>query len=107
LEPVVVGSFTERRDGEYQQHQKAAGADGQRLRQWLDEIPAPPARNMEAVHEGREALIKFARPGLCLVHPEIDARIEIEQEAAQPRLPAVRVVTTGEDVTQGSLRTTE
>ena len=47
---------------------------------------------MEAIHEHREALVKLAPPGLGLIDPEVDARIEIEQEAAQPCLPARPVV---------------
>src|SRR5215510_11500374 len=47
---------------------------------------------MEAVHEDREALVELAPPGLGLIHPEVDACIEIEQEAPQPYLPLQPVV---------------
>src|SRR5437762_2708447 len=39
---------------------------------------------MEAIHEDSEALVKLAPPSLGLIHPEVDARIEIEQEVPQP-----------------------
>src|SRR5262245_61513675 len=103
LEPVVVGGLPERRNGERQHHDQTAQPERQRLRQRFDEVPASPARDMEAVHEYGEALIKLARPGLGLVHPEVDARIEIEQDAAQPGQPAVRAI--GEESAQGYLRT--
>src|SRR5207245_10828003 len=92
LSPIVGGGFTERGDRERQQEQQAAVAQREALRQWLDETPAPPARDMEAVHEHGEALVELAPPGLGLIHPEVDARIDIEQEAAQPCLPVHPVV---------------
>src|SRR5262245_9604836 len=67
LQPVVVGGFTKGGDGERQQDNQAAIAEGEAFRQRLDEIPAPPAGDMEAVHEDREALVKLAPPGLGLV----------------------------------------
>jgi hypothetical protein len=42
---------------------------------------------METVHEDGEPLIQLASPGPGLVDTEVEARIEIEQEPAQPRLP--------------------
>jgi len=78
-------------------------AKRQRLRRRLDEVPAAPARDMEAVHEYGETLIKLARPSLCLIQTEVDARIEIEKKAAQPCLPAVRVAAGVEEITQGAL----
>ncbi len=92
LEPVVVGRLAEGRDGERQQNHEAAGAERQPFRHGLHENPAPPARDMEAVHELGEALVDLARPGAGLVETEIDARIEIEEEPAKPRSPAVPVV---------------
>src|SRR5262245_5668035 len=88
LQPIVVGGFPEGGDRERQQDQQAAVAQGEALRQRFDETPAPPASDMEAVHQYGEALVKLAPPGLGLVHPEVDARIEIEQEAPQLYLPA-------------------
>ena len=60
LQPIVVRGLAEGRDREREHHHQAAGAERERLRQRLDEIPTPPARDMEAVHEYREALIKLA-----------------------------------------------
>src|SRR5499427_109623 len=59
---------------------------------------------MEAIHEYREALVKLAPPSLGLIHPEVDARIDIEQEAAQPCLPFRPVVALEEVAQRGSLR---
>ena len=47
-------------------------------------IPAPPAGDVEAVHEHGEALVELARPGPGLEQAEVEARVEIEQEAPQP-----------------------
>src|SRR6266545_2574496 len=58
---------------------------------------------MEPVHEYGEALVKLAPPGLGLIHPEVDARIEIEQEVLQPYFPATAVVIAVEQVAQGFL----
>ena len=103
LQPIIVRGFPEGGDGERQHHDQAAHAKRQRLRRRLDEVPAPPARDMEAVHEYGETLIKLARPSLCLIQTEVDARIEIEKKAAQPCLPAVRVAAGVEEITQGAL----
>ena len=46
------------------------------------EEPAPPAGDVEAVHDGGEALVKLARPLAAQEHGEVDARIEVEQHAA-------------------------
>ena len=87
LHPVVVRGLAEGRDRERQHHDQAAGAEREPLRDRLDEVPAPPAGDVEPVHEDGEALVKLAPPGLGLVEAEIDARIEIEQETAQPHPP--------------------
>src|SRR5262249_34958741 len=52
----------------------------------------PTARGGERGNEHCEGLVKLAPPGLGLVHPEVDARVEIEQEAPQPYLPAHPIV---------------
>ena len=103
LQPIVVRCFPEGGDGKRQQHQQAACSYCQRFRRWFDEVPAPPARDVEAIHEYGEALIKLARPGLGLVHPEVDARVDIEKKAAQPYLPAVPVLAAVEEISQGTL----
>jgi hypothetical protein len=46
---------------------------------------------MEAVHEGGEALIGLARHAAALEQREVDARIQIEQQAPEFRLPVERV----------------
>src|SRR5262249_17093413 len=99
--PNPAGGFPGRGGSAGPQEQNARAAQGETLRQRFDETPAPPASDMEAVHEHGEALVKLAPPGLGLVHPEVDARIEIEQEAPQPYLPAHPIVAL-DDVAQGS-----
>src|SRR5262249_26254068 len=94
---------TEGGDRERQQEQQAAVAQREALRQRFDEAPAPPASDMEAVHEHGEALVKLAPPGLGQIHTEVDERVEIEQEAQQPCLP-VQPVFALEEVAQGFLR---
>ena len=59
------------------------------MRERFDEQPAPPARNMEAIHDDGEPLIELASPGPGLIDAEVEARIEIEQDPAQPRRPTV------------------
>jgi hypothetical protein len=88
LEPVLVRGVAERRDRERQQHHEAAGAQRRPLGKDFDR-DAPPASDVEPVHEGREALVVFPRPGPGAEHRRIDARIEVEQEALKPRLPVV------------------
>ena len=61
LQPVVIGGFAERRDRQRQHQDQAAEADGGGFRQRLDEHPALPAADIEAVHEGRVALVEFAQ----------------------------------------------
>src|SRR5262249_37381706 len=92
LQPIVVGGFTEGGDRERQQDHQAAAAQGETFRQRFDETPAPPASDMEAVPQHCEALLKLGPPVLGLVHPESDARVELEQEAGQPYLPAHPIV---------------
>src|SRR5262249_15150493 len=100
FQPVVVGGFTEGGNGKRQHDHQAAHAQGEALRRRLDEIPAPPAGDMEAVHEDGEALVKLAPPGLGLVQPEVDAGIEIEQEPLQPDLPADPILAALEEIAQ-------
>ena len=81
LQPVVVGGLAERGQRQRQQHDEAAGAHGGGLRQRLDEHPAPPAADVEAVHEHGEPLPELARPAPGLEQEVVEARVEIEQEA--------------------------
>src|SRR5262249_61464588 len=66
----------------------AAGTQGRSFGEDFDR-DAPPAPDMEAVHEGGEALVIFPRPGAGAEHRRIDAGVEIEQEALESRLPVV------------------
>ena len=61
LQPVVVGGFAKRRQRQRQHQDQAAEPDGGGFRQRLDEDPALPASDIESIHEGRVALIEFAR----------------------------------------------
>ena len=61
LQPVVVGGFAKRGDRERQHQDQPAEADGGGFRQRLDEDPALPAADIEAVHEGRVALVELAQ----------------------------------------------
>ncbi len=102
LEPVVVRSFTESGDREGQHDQEARIAQGQALRDRFDEIPAPPARDMEPVHQDGESLVKLPSPRFGLVQAKVDPSVEIEQEASQPDLPADLIVALLEKVAQDS-----
>src|SRR6266542_3909553 len=104
LQPVVVRGFAESGDREREHDQQTRIAQRQALRQRLNEAPAPPARDVKAVHEDGEALIKLASPGPGLVQSEVDAGIEIEQEASQLDLPADWIPAVLKKVAQGSLR---
>lgn len=63
LQPVLVRGLAEGRYRQRQHQDQAAEPDGGRFRQRLDEDPALPTADIEAVHEGREPLIEFAYPG--------------------------------------------
>ena len=80
LQPVVVGGFAKRRDRERQHQDQPAEADGGGFRQRLDEHPALPAADIEAVHEGRVALVEFAQALGRREQRRVDARIEIQHE---------------------------
>ena len=90
LEPVVVGGLAEGRDRERQHDDEPAGAERHPLRDGLDREAAH-AGDVEAVHEGREALVGLARRAPGLEHAEVEARIEVEQQPLELRLPAGRI----------------
>src|SRR5262249_11546486 len=69
------------------------------LRERLDEHPAPPAGDVEAVHEHGEALPKLAQPAPALEQEVVEAGVEIEQEAPQPA-PPFTAVGIGEELAQ-------
>ena len=90
LQPVVVGGFAERRYRERQQQDQAGESDRRGFGQRLDENPAFPPADIEAIHEGREALVEFACAGARCEHREVDARIEVQQEMPDSPLPVGR-----------------
>ena len=88
LQPVVVGGFAERRHRERQHQDQPAEPDGGGFRQRLDEHPALPAADIEAVHEGRVPLVEFARALAGREQRRIDARVEVQQEVLDLLLPS-------------------
>ena len=91
LQPVVVGGFAKRRHRQRQHQDQAAEPDGGGFRQRFDEDPALPAADIEAVHEGREPLIEFARALAGGEQRGVDARIEIQHPVPDLLLPVVVV----------------
>ena len=89
FQPVVVGGLTKGGKGERQHENQTAGSQRRHFRQRLDEQPAAPARDMGAVHEGREALVDFTGPFAALEHGKIDPGVDIEQQPFEPRPPIV------------------
>ena len=87
LQPVVVGGFAEGGQRQRQHQDEAAGAHGGRLRHRLDENPAPPAADVEAVHEHGEPLPDLARPAPGLEDEIVEAGVGIQQEAPELGLP--------------------
>ena len=81
LQPVAVGGLAEGRDGERQHQHGADGAEGGGFRDELVE-PAPPAGDVEAVHEGGKALIGLAQAGEAAEQAGIDAGVEAEHAAS-------------------------
>ena len=59
------------------------------FRQRLDDEPAPPAGDMETVHDRGEPLVQLARPFAALEDGEIDPRVEIEQQPLELEPPVV------------------
>src|SRR5438105_1158356 len=71
---------------------------------WVIEEPpctTPPAGDVEPVHEHGKTLVELAPPGPCLIEAGINARVEVEQDAAHPLFPVVWVSVVGEEVVQG------
>ena len=104
LEPVVIRRFPERRDGEREHQDQPAGREREPLRDRFDQNPPPPAGDVEAVHEHGEPLVKLAAPGLRDVDAGVDARVEVEQDAAQPRLPVLAALALVEQIAQSAPR---
>ena len=78
LQPVLVGGLAEGRHGQRQHQDQAAEPDGGGFRQRLDEHPAPPAADMEAVHEGGIPLVELAGAFAGREQRRIDARVQIQ-----------------------------
>ncbi len=90
LQPVVVGGFAERGNGEGQHEQQSGHAPGRPLGQRLDQEPSFPAGGMETVHESGEALVELARPGRAGKDGGIHPRVEVQQGLVDFRFPALR-----------------
>jgi hypothetical protein len=58
---------------------------------------------MEPVHEHRIAFIKLAPPGAPQIDSEVDARIEIQQDAAKARWPSRLIFVLVKQVAQNGL----
>src|SRR5271166_1987216 len=103
FEPVVVRRLAECRNRKREHDHEAARAKRHSFGQRLHEIPAPPACDVESVHELGEAFVKLASPGLGQVQTEVDTRIKIQEEPVEPCLPAAAVLVIVEEVAQGTL----
>ena len=90
LQPVLVGGLAEGGHRQRQHQDQAAEPDRRGLRQRLDEDPALPAADIEAVHEGRVALVELARALAGGEQRGIDARIEVQKEIPDLLLPLRR-----------------
>ncbi|MFK4497445.1 hypothetical protein ABIF86_001736 [Bradyrhizobium japonicum] len=87
LQPVLVRGLAEGGDGEGEHHDQAPEAQCRGLRQRLDEHPAFPAADIEAVHEGRVALVELADALGGGEQRGIDARVEVQKEIPDAALP--------------------
>ena len=87
LQPVVVGGFAERRHGKRKQQNQATQTYGRGFRQRLDEYPALPAADIEAVHEGGVPLVEFAHAFAGREQRGVDARVEIQHPVPDFPLP--------------------
>ena len=87
LQPVVVGSLAKRGDRQRQHQDEAAEPDGGGFRHRLDEHPALPAADIEAVHEGRVALVELAQALGRREQRGVDARIDVQHHVPELFLP--------------------
>ena len=68
---------------------EAEQADRRGFRQRLDEHPALPVTDIEAVHEGRVALPQFANADRGGKQRRVDAGVEVQKEVPDALLPVV------------------
>jgi len=87
LEPVLIRGLPERRNGKRQHEKEGAGAPGGSLRKRFDQNPAAPAGDVEPIHNGGEALVKFARPLPGPENGKIDPGVEVEQQQFDSAAP--------------------
>src|SRR5206468_6289491 len=90
LQPVVIGGFAKRGDRERQHQDQPAETDGGGFRKRLDEDPALPAADIEAVHEGGVALVQLAQALARREQRRVDARVQIQKEVPDLLLPVWR-----------------
>ena len=90
LQPVVVGGLAKGGDRERQHQHGAAEAERGGFRERLDDDPALPAADIEAVHEGRVALIQLAQALGGREQRGIDARIDVQHHVLELLLPLRR-----------------
>ena len=95
LQPVVVGGLVEGGGGQRQHQDQPGGAQRSEFGRDLGR-PAPPAGDVEAVHEGGEALVALARALSPAEQAEVEPAVEAEQQLLQVGLPVL-----GKQVAQG------
>ena len=88
FQPVIVRRFAECRDRQREHHDQADSAEGRPFRHDFIEA-APPAGDVEAIHEGRETLIGLAQAGGAAEDAEIDPCVQPEQEPLDVGLPVL------------------
>ncbi|MEY9437865.1 hypothetical protein ABIF14_004956 [Bradyrhizobium elkanii] len=90
LQPILVGGLAEGRDRERQHQDHAAEPERRGFRQRLDEHPALPAADIEAVHEGGIALVELAQALARREQRRVDTRIEVQEEVPDLLFPMRR-----------------
>src|SRR5262249_37947788 len=88
LQPVLVRGLAERRHRQRHRQHEPAEAERGHLGDRLDQEPAAPAGNVEAVHELGEALEQLAAPDRALEQAEVEPRVDVESAALDALPPA-------------------